>query len=136
MLLHDRLEAEWHFVGSAADWMHLVLLELDSVYDPFLSTFLFCVRTLIDINRDLLASSSSESGDHADTIDTITRLLPMIGRPLKRLGEILAIVSDAQVRRTEQFFFSFDALFSSLSDMLMRRTCAASWREARSCFSC
>jgi hypothetical protein len=106
-MLHDRLETEWHLENTAADWMHLILLEFDAVYEPFLSSFLFCFRTLIDISRDL---SSSEGGENAETVESITRLLPMIGHPLKRLSEILAIVSDSQLplgHRDEQHVRAF-----------------------------
>ncbi len=94
-MLHDRLETEWLHVGSIADWMHQVLLEVDDVYQPYVSSFLFTFRNLVDISRDL--SSSSEAAENKELIDAISRLFPLLGRPLKRFGETLAVVGDTQL---------------------------------------
>ena len=93
-MLHERLEVEWSYVESASEWFHLLALDVEQVYEPYMSGFLFAYRNLVDISRDYAHLEASEASEITTAIGS---LLTLLGRPLKRFGEILAIMSDTQL---------------------------------------
>lgn len=77
-MLYDRLEMkEWSMVGSIGDWLHRMLLQFESTYDPYINYFLFAFRNLVDMNRDLIHDGITSSNN--ELYEMINRLMPLLG---------------------------------------------------------